>query len=84
MINVIDSKRAKQQGKQNIEGNKKRASNSLYTKHGRKKYQGRIVKVGGERALGYFEGDNLVAYSTLEEIRELSYSQELEDYHPDF
>ena len=62
----------------------KKSSNCVYTKHGCKKYQGRLVKVRGARALGYFAGDKIIGYTTLEEIREMSYSQELEAYHPDF
>ena len=61
-----------------------KGSNCVYTKHGCKKYQGRLVKVRGARALGYFSGDKIIGYTTLEEIREMSYSQELEEYQPDF
>ena len=64
--------------------NKKGRSGRIYTRHGQRKYQGKLVKVHGTRALGYFEGDEIIGYTTLEEIREMSYSQELEEYKPDF
>ncbi len=64
--------------------NKGNRKGRFYTRHGQKIYLGKLVKVHGERSIGYFDGDEIVAYSTLEEIREMSYSQELEDYNPDF
>ena len=63
---------------------RKKGPNCVYTKHGRKEYQGRLVKVRGTRALGYFEGEKIVGYTTLEEITEQSYSQDLVDYQLDF
>lgn len=67
-----------------MEEKKRKRKGRVYTKHGQKRYLGKLVKVRGERAIGYFDGDQIVGYSTLEEIREMSYSQELEDVQPDF
>ena len=67
-----------------MEGEKKGRAGRIYTKHGQRKYQGKLVKVHGTRALGYFNGDEIIGYTALEEISEMSYSQELEEYQPDF
>lgn len=63
---------------------KKGRKDRFYTKHGQRIYLGKLVKVNGERALGYFKDDKIIGYTTLEEIREMSYKQELDEFHPDF
>ena len=64
---------------------KKNRKGRFYTKHGQRRYLGKLIKVNGVRALGYFNSDDeIVGYATLEEIREMSYSQELEDLQTDF
>ena len=56
----------------------------MYTKHGKKRNQGRLIKVGERKALGYFEGDEVVGYTTLEEIFGMASSKELTEYQLDF
>lgn len=67
-----------------MEGKKNGRIDRFYTKHGQRIYLGRLVKVNGERAIGYFKGDKIIGYTTLEEIREMSYKRELDDFHTDF
>ena len=64
---------------------KKKGRDRVYTKHGQVKCLGKLFKANGERALGYFNSDGEIGgYATLEEIRELTYSLELEELQPDF
>ena len=56
----------------------------MYTLHGKKRNQGRLIRIGGERALGYFEGGKMVGYTTLEEINRMSYTKELPEYKLDY
>ena len=68
-----------------MEDNKKKSiANRIYTKHGQRRCQGQLVKVHGVHALGYFDGDKIVGYTTLEEIQEMSCLQELEELQLDF
>ena len=59
-------------------------SETMYTLHGKKRNQGRLIRIGGERALGYFEGGKMVGYTTLEEINRMSYTKELPEYKLDY
>ena len=64
---------------------KKRGRDRVYTNHGETKCLGKLFKIHGERAIGYFNGkDEIVGYATLEEILELIYSQEPEELHLGF
>jgi len=61
-----------------------RKNNRLYTTHGEKKNQGILIMVNGKTALGYFEGENVVGYTFIDEINKFSYTKELPEYELDF
>ena len=52
----------------------------LYTRHGKKRSFGKPITVQGVKALGYFEGEELKGYTTLEELQEFFYRAELTEY----
>ena len=56
----------------------------MYTHHGKKRKQGLPITVHGRKALGYFEGEKVVGYTTLDEINEAFYTKDLPDYQLDF
>ncbi len=56
----------------------------MYTHHGKKRNQGRPITVGGKKALAYFEGDEVVGYTTLDEINKAFYTKDLPEYMLDF
>lgn len=61
-----------------------RKDNRLYTTHGVKKNQGILIMVNGKTALGYFEGEQIVGYTFIDEINKFSYTKELPEYELDF
>lgn len=56
----------------------------MYTQHGDKRKQGRLISVSGTKALGYFEGDKIVGYTTLDEINQMAYTRKLQNYQLDY
>ena len=48
----------------------------LYTAHGKKKAQGIPSVINGQKALATFEGEEIVGYTTLEEINKEFYSRD--------
>lgn len=55
-------------------------SDRLYTLHGEKRNQGKPAIINGQKALAYFEGSEIVGYSTLEEITSVFYTKDLPRY----
>ncbi len=43
----------------------------MYTHHGKKRNQGYPIRIHGQLAIGYFEHDQLIGYTTLEEIHQV-------------
>lgn len=68
--------------KKNNNNNKKK--DRMYTQHGLKKAQGILSEINGKKALATFEGDEIVGYSTLEEIQEQFYKRDLPKYDLNF
>ncbi len=57
----------------------------MYTHHGAKRNQGYLITVFGHKALGYFEKDQLVGYTFLDEIPDGFHSGiPIQDYRPCF
>ena len=63
---------------------KKRKEDKLYTTHGKKRNQGKLSIINGNKALAYFEGAEIVGYTTLEEINREFYTRNLPEYFLDF
>lgn len=56
----------------------------LYTLHGQKRAQGKLSIINGHRALAYYEGENIVGYTTLDEMNKEFYTRELPQYTLNF
>ena len=52
----------------------------IYTHHGKKRNQGYPIKIHGQFAIGYFEHEQLVGYTTLEEIHQVFFGRAVPDY----
>lgn len=55
----------------------KNKKNRLYTKHGVKAAQGILCEIDGQKALGTFEGEKIIGYTTLDELNREFYTREL-------
>lgn len=49
----------------------------LYTLHGKRIPQGILTIINGKKALATFEGENIIGYTTLEELQEQFYTRKL-------
>lgn len=47
----------------------------IYTRHGKKKVQGVVSIINGNNALAYYEGEQIVGYTTLEELNREFYTR---------
>lgn len=56
----------------------------LYTLHGKKCAQGKLSIINGHRALAYYEGENIVGYTTLDEMNKEFYTRVLPQYTLNF
>ena len=57
----------------------------LYTAHGKKKPQGIPSVINGQKALATFEGEEIVGYTTLDELTKVFYTREnLPEYNLSF
>lgn len=52
----------------------------LYTVHGRKMVQGIPSIINGQKALATFKGEEIVGYTTLDELNREFYRRELPEY----
>lgn len=52
----------------------------LYTLHGKKKVQGILSEVNGQKALATFEGEKIIGYTTLDELNKEFYNRDLPKY----
>ena len=52
----------------------------LYTLHGKKKAQGILLEVNGQKALATFEGEKIIGYTTLDELNKEFYNRDLPKY----
>ncbi len=52
----------------------------IFTHHGKKRNQGYPIRVHGQFAIGYFEHQQLIGYTTLEEIHQVFYGRTVPDY----
>lgn len=60
-----------------MEKNKEMNRNDrLYTAHGRKMIQGKMSVINGQKALATFKGEEIVGYTTLEELNKAFYVRE--------
>ena len=62
--------------------NNKNASkcDRLYTAHGQKLIQGIPLIINGQKALATFKGDQIVGYTTLDELHAEFYTRKLPEY----
>lgn len=67
-----------------MEERKKKKADRLYTTHGQKMVQGKLSVINGEKALATFKGEEIVGYTTLEELNKEFYTRELPQYSLDF
>lgn len=68
-----------------IEKNKKNnKSDRLYTAHGQKMVQGVLSVINGKKALATFKGEDIVGYTTLEELNKEFYTRDLPQYNLNF
>lgn len=56
----------------------------LYTLHGQKRAQGKLSIINGHKALAYFEGTQIVGYTTLDEMTKEFYTRNLPQYELNF
>ena len=61
-----------------MEKKKEKNADRLYTAHGQKMVQGKLSVINGKKALATFKGEEIVGYTTLEELNTLlaSFAQE--------
>lgn len=52
----------------------------MFTHHGAKRKQGYPIKIHGHDALGYFDHDQLVGYTTLDEIHQMFHSRNIPEF----
>ena len=55
---------------------KKRKPFRLYTTHGRKMAQGVLAVINGQKALAFYEGEEIIGYTTQEELNKEFYTRE--------
>ena len=67
-----------------MDHNEQTDCNKFYTVHGKKRAQGTLITVKGQRALGYFEKDKIVGYTLLEELNRESFLRDLPEVSVDF
>lgn len=48
----------------------------LYTAHGQKMIQGKLSVINGKKALATFKGEEIVGYTTLDELNKEFYTRE--------
>lgn len=48
----------------------------LYTAHGQKMIQGKLSVINGKKALATFKGEEIVGYTTLDELNREFYTRE--------
>ena len=63
---------------------KNNKSDRLYTAHGQKMVQGVLSVINGKKALATFKGENIVGYTTLEELNKEFYTRDLPQYNLNF
>ena len=63
---------------------KNNKSDRLYTAHGQKMVQGVLSVINGKKALATFKGEDIVGYTTLEELNKEFYTRELPQYSLNF
>lgn len=56
----------------------------LYTRHGKKCTQGKLAEINGQKALAYFEGQEIVGYTTMDELLNELHSRKLQQYELNF
>ena len=54
-----------------------RLEDKLYTRHGKKYPQGVPAIVNGQKVLASYEGEEIIGYTTLEELLQVFYSKPL-------
>lgn len=59
---------------------KKENANRLYTAHGLKMVQGIPSIINGQKALATFKGEEIVGYTTLDELNQEFYRRKLPEY----
>lgn len=67
-----------------MDNKKKKNTDRLYTAHGQKMAQGRLAEINGKKALATFKGEEIVGYTTLEELNKEFYTRELPQYNLNF
>ena len=63
-----------------LEKKKNTKEDRLYTLHGKKKAQGILLEVNGQKALATFEGEKIIGYTTLDELNKEFYNRDLPKY----
>lgn len=63
---------------------KNNKSDRLYTAHGQKMVQGVLSVINGKKALATFKGEDIVGYTTLEELNKEFYTRDLPQYNLNF
>lgn len=63
---------------------KNNKSDRLYTAHGQKMVQGVLSVINGKKALAAFKGEDIVGYTTLEELNKEFYTRDLPQYTLNF
>ncbi|MDY4813551.1 MAG: hypothetical protein SO152_06860 [Ruminococcus sp.] len=63
---------------------KNNKSDRLYTAHGQKMVQGVLSIINGKKALATFKGEDIVGYTTLEELNKEFYTRDLPQYNLNF
>lgn len=67
-----------------MEKAKKPETGKLYTTHGKKMPQGKMGIINGEKVLAYFDGEDVVGYSTQDEINREFYTRDLPNLSVNF
>ena len=62
----------------------KKNTDRLYTAHGQKMVQGKLSVINGKKALATFKGDEIVGYTTLDELNKEFYTRDLPKYSLNF
>lgn len=63
---------------------KNNKTDRLYTAHGQKMVQGVLSVINGKKALATFKGEDIVGYTTLEELNKEFYTRDLPQYNLNF
>ena len=67
-----------------MEKKKEKNADRLYTAHGQKMVQGKLSVINGKKALATFKGDEIVGYTTLDELNKEFYTRDLPKYSLNF